>query len=84
MRIVSLHGKTQLLTADYKKTSSIRRKAIEIEAVLNLQSDGEVGKVSLIISNLLLKQHLEAVKVRVLSAISSDYQSVDAHIVNIV
>jgi hypothetical protein len=73
---------TELTADDYKETSSIRRKAVAIEAVYNLQSDGEVGKPSLIISNLLLKNHLEAVKVRVLEAISSDYESVDTHIVN--
>jgi hypothetical protein len=52
---------TELTADDYKETSSIERKAVEIETVFNLQSDGgEVGKASLIIPNLLLKKHLEA------------------------
>jgi hypothetical protein len=67
----------ELAADDYKETSSIQRKAIKIEAAFNLKSDGGVGKASLIISNLLLKKHLEAVKVRVLEAISSDYKRID-------
>ncbi len=41
----------ELTADDYKETTSyiLQRKAVVIEAVSNLQNDGEVGKASLII-----------------------------------
>ncbi len=72
----------EMTTEVFKETSSIRKKAVEIEAVYNLLSDEEIGRASIIISNLLLKKFLEALKVRELEVLSSVCESVDTHIVN--